>query len=226
MPGESRSLSPVGNHPAKRQRLGEFPNNKTSTTVISPKSPETQSLVCDIDDLGLDRQQDSLPKLTADGDGFDAALSRQNNAGLQSGHDELLPGAICNSSIFEEFGSPCLLGETLTQFCPNTELSSLPIQQPWSTYVEANPISDGDSLLSMAGDPLAQNKCASAELFPLQGLEGLEGHNAEDAFSLSELKESADNGEDENVCFGMVSSVNHVVTVHKLICAGPDKGYL
>jgi hypothetical protein len=228
MSGESRSLSPAGNHPdsqppAKRQRLGEVPSNKSSTTVLSPKSPEAQNCVSYIDDLGLDCQQELLPKSTVDRSGFDKALSKQDSTGLQSGYDELLPEAICNSSSFEELGSPCLLGEALTQFCPDTELSSSPIQQLWPTYVEAYTICDGDSLLTIAGDPLDQNKdvqhpvttrTSSAELFLLQGLKG---HNTEDVFSTSELKESANNGEDENVCFGMVSSVSHLATIHLLI---------
>jgi hypothetical protein len=237
MSGEARGLSPTGNHvdsqpPAKRQRLSEVPNDQPYTNLISSKSPEEQNPVSYIENVDLDCQQNLLCKSIRDDDGFDKTLSKRNSTGSSCSYDEL-PGAISNSNVIEELGSACLPRETLTQFRPDTKLSSLPTHDPWLTYFEPNLISDSDNILSIADDYLSHNEdvfeenlqhqvttsASGAGLF--MGLSP-DGHTAEDLAVTSELKGSVGNGDERNVCFGMVSRISSFATSRMLIVQVPN----
>jgi hypothetical protein len=235
MSGDARCLSPTGNHvdsqpPAKRQRLSEVPKDQP-TNLISSKSPKEQNPVSSIENVDLDCRQDLHCKSIRDDDGLEETLSKQNSTGSPCSHGKL-PGIISNSNVFEELGA-CLPGETLTEFRPDTKLSNLPSNEPWSIYFEPGIISDSDNILSIADDHLSHNEDVFGEDLQHQvttsaSATGLfmdldrDGHIAEDLAVTSEMEGSVGNGDEKNVCFGMVSSISSFATGHMLIIQVPN----
>lgn len=215
------ALSPTGTHvnsqpPAKRQRLSEVPNDQPYTNLISSKSPEDQIPVPYIENVDLDCRQDLNCKSIRDDDGFNRTRPKQNSTGSSCSHDELF-GTI-SSSNFEELGSACLPGETLTQFRPDTRLSNSPTPEPWSTYFESNLFSDSDNMLSIADDHLSHNENAFEENLQHQVTTSASGaemgidldrdaHTAENLAVTSELNGSVGDGDERNVCFGMIPNI-------------------